>query len=345
VQGPGPVVTLTANPSLDRTIDVPRLDRGEVLRSTGGRVDPGGKGVNVARALGAFGVPATAVFPSGGSEGRQLVDLLDALPSVAVEAVPISGSVRANVSVVEADGTVTKLNEPGPRLSTEELAALADAFVSAASSAGAAWAVMSGSLPPGAPADFYARLIPRLHAVGARVALDTSGPAFGAALALGPDLVKPNHEELGEVTGTTVLTLGDALQASAEVLDRGAGMVVASLGKAGAVLVTHTESVDPLRFGPVHAEAPVARPRSTVGAGDSALAGFLFGGAAGADGLAQAVAWGAAATSLEGSRLPVPSDLAATVPLVVVHDRIDPDRPIGGAPGRPSGQEARHAHA
>ena len=106
------IVTLTPNPSVDRTIEIARLQRGEVHRATGGRLDPGGKGVNVSRALAANGHPTVAVLPSGGTEGSRLGGLL-APEGVAVLPVPIVGSVRSNVTVVEADGTTTKLNEIG----------------------------------------------------------------------------------------------------------------------------------------------------------------------------------------------------------------------------------------
>src|SRR5919106_2628337 len=101
------IVTLTANPSVDRTLEIPALERGEVVRATAARVHPGGKGVNVARALVANGISARAVLPTGGREGDQLLDLLSSR-GVAVVPVPIAGPIRENVTVVEPDGTVTK---------------------------------------------------------------------------------------------------------------------------------------------------------------------------------------------------------------------------------------------
>jgi 1-phosphofructokinase len=318
------IVTLTANPSVDRTIEIARLIPGEVHRATGGRVDPGGKGVNVARALSANGMPTRAVLPAGGAEGRQLIDLL-AVPSgnadegvpVEVVAVPIASAVRANVTVLEPDGTTTKLNERGPVLSAGELTALADTLVGAAR--GADWAVLSGALPPQAPEDFYAQLIVRLHAVGVRVAVDTSGAPLRAAIAAGPDVVKPNDEELADAVGRGVLDLGDAVEAAAAVQHLGAHTVLASLGPAGAVLVERGGAV-----AAVHAESPVTAPRSTVGAGDAALAGFLHAGGAGRSALATAVAWGAAATTLPGSRPPAPADVRDRT--VTIHDAIDQRR-------------------
>lgn len=294
------IVTLTPNPSVDRTVAVDALVRGAVLRATGSRVDAGGKGVNVSRALVAHGVATTTVLPCGGAEGHQLAGLLGT-EGVVVRAVPVAGAVRANVSVVEPDGTVTKLNEPGPSLSPEELATLLDATCVAA--AGADWVVASGSLPPGAPDDLYAGLVARLgrEVPHVRVAVDSSGGALAAALAAGPDLVKPNREELEEVVGVPLTTVGEVLDAAGSLLSRGAGAVLASLGADGALLVQPD--------GAWFAEAPVDAPQSAVGAGDATLAGFLAAGGRGPEALLEAVAWGAAAVTLPGSRMPGPTDL------------------------------------
>ncbi|SRR6266540_2830799 len=308
------IITLTPNPSLDRTVEIDELLRGEVIRVRAAHVEPGGKGVNVARALVLHDVKARAIIPSGGPEGAQLTALL---PGESIEpvTVPIAGTVRSNVAVVEPDGTTTKLNEPGPRLSAAELDALVATTHEEA--AGADWVVLSGSLPPGAPDDFYARIVRDLHDSPARVVVDSSGPALAAALADGPDLIKPNQEELAEAAGRDVRTLRDAVDAAEELRRRGAGVVLVSLGANGALLVDGN--------GVLHGEAP-AVPRSTVGAGDAFLAGFLAGGGAGAQGLTEALAFGAAATSLPGSKMPGPSDLDRAA--VRLHSEIDLDRAL-----------------
>jgi len=312
------IVTLTTNPSLDRTIEVDVLARGAVLRAHDGRVDPGGKGINVARALLTQGHKARAVLPTGGAEGRQLADLLVA-EGVDLRPVPIAGAVRSNITIAEADGTVTKVNEPGPALSRNEIADLVDATLDAC--AGADWLVLSGSLPPGMGDDTYAELLARSRTSGLRRALDTSGPAFRAALDRLPDLVKPNREELAEATGRPVDTLGDALSAARELIAAGAVAVLASLGPDGALLVD--------RRGVLHAEAPVEQPRSTVGAGDALLAGFLAAGGEGAAALVTGVAWSVAAVRQPGSRMPRPADLDPDA--IRLTDRPDPDRVLTGA--------------
>ncbi|GAA2377176.1 1-phosphofructokinase [Dactylosporangium salmoneum] len=292
------IVTVTLNPSLDRAMEVGRLARGEVIRAREARLDPGGKGVNVSRALLANGVPSVAVLPCGGDEGGQLVRLLEA-EGVEVLAVPIGGRTRSNLTLAEPDGTVTKVNEPGPRLVRAEFDAVTDVVLARAGSAD--WVVLCGSVPPGLGSDAYAQLCRRLRAAGLRVAVDTSGPALREAAAAGATLLKPNRDELAEVVGRPLPDVGAVVAAARELRAWGAGTVVASLGADGAVLVDDD--------GVVTGTCPVTRPRSTVGAGDALLAGFLAAGARGAAALAEGLAWGAAAVSLPGSRMPGPADL------------------------------------
>jgi len=305
------IVTLTANPSLDHTVEVPDLRAGAVIRATGSRVDPGGKGVNVSRALAANGHRTVAVLPCGGAEGDQLAELL-ASEGVEVVTVSVAGSVRVNVSVVEPDGTVTKLNAVGPRLSAAEVDALAAATCAAAEHA--RWVALCGNLPPGA-AGLYAHLVSRIRGSAAppRIAVDSCGAPLAAVLPAGPDLVKPNLGELAEVVDMPVTTLGEALAAAEVLRSRGARAVLASLGADGALLVGDS--------GAVYGEMRVTEPRSSVGAGDALLAGFLAMGTEGPAALAEALAWGAAAVSQPGSRMPGHRELDRSA--VVLHPRID----------------------
>ncbi|XVQ13971.1 1-phosphofructokinase [Spirillospora sp. CA-255316] len=309
------IVTVTLNPSLDRTIEVDVLARGEMIRARSARLDPGGKGVNVSRALLAGDVTSTAVVTVGGPEGEQLRRLL-AAEGLAVRAVPVAGRTRSNVTIAEPGGVVTKLNEPGAPLSGGELAEVAGAV--AAESAAASWVAGCGSLPPGVPDGIYAELCSRVSADGIRVAIDSSGPALLAALPARPDLVKPNREELAEAVGRPVGRLADVVEAARELRDRGARGVLVSLGSDGAVLVDDD--------GVIAGDAPVAHPRSTVGAGDALLAGFLAAGARGPGALAEALAWGAAAVRLPASRMPRRSDIRHDV--VRINARPDLDRPL-----------------
>jgi 1-phosphofructokinase len=308
------IVTVTPNPSLDRTLEVEELRRGEVVRAHADRSDPGGKGVNVSRALVANGHASRAVLPLGGADGELLASLLRGL-GIEVASVPIVDGIRSNVTVVEPDGTVTKLNAPGPRLSDVEVAALLERAVGAVDGAG--WVVASGSLGPGTPDDLYARLTAAVRAAGVRVAVDTSGPALERVLVAAPDVLKPNEEELSQVTGVVSETLGDVVLAANQLRSKGVGIVLVSLGPSGAVLVDDGEAF--------HAESDVIVPRSTVGAGDALLAGFLAAGGEGPEALAEGVAWGAAACVLPGTAVPGPADLRRD--LVRTHP-VDPERPL-----------------
>jgi 1-phosphofructokinase len=307
------IVTVTPNPSIDRTVTLPTpLTRGAVHRVSSVTTEPGGKGVNVARALTLAGLDAIAVLPASGSD-----PLVTALQDSGVpfRCVPITGSVRTNLAVTEADGTTTKLNERGAELDGPSLDALTRSVVALAEHA--SWVVMSGSLPPGVPNHWYAEVVAMLAPYDCKVAIDTSeGPL--AALVDGfdraaPDLIKPNAEELAGVIGFSpqaleaAVTQGDpepVVSAAQQLLDRGAGAVLATLGAAGAVLVNHC--------GSWLASPPVIVPRSTVGAGDSSLAGYVraeVGGAEPPQRLQMAVAYGSAAAALPGSALPTPAQI------------------------------------
>ncbi len=293
------IITVTLNPSLDRTIEVPELVRGHVLRITDGHLHPGGKGVNVTRALLANGSSSRAVLPVGGAEGRQLVAMLegDAVDAITV---PIAGRTRTNIAVAEPDGTVTKLNEPGPVITAAELESVVRAALDAASPGD--WIVLCGSLPQGADEDVYAQMVGRIHDRGVRAAVDTSGPALARVVAAGPDLIKPNAEELAEAVGRPLLTRADVIEAARELQRAGARRVLVSLGGAGALLVDE----DGVQVG----TSLALTPRSTVGAGDSFLAGYLSAeGSGGRTALATALSWGAAAVQLPGTQMPGPQDI------------------------------------
>lgn len=307
------IVTVTPNPSIDRTVTLPgTLTRGAVHRINSVTDEPGGKGVNVARALGLAGLDALAVLPSADAD-----PMLTALRAAGVPyaTVPVRGTIRTNVAITENDGTTTKLNEPGATLDADALEALTRTVVEAGHRA--EWIVMSGSLPPGMPVSWYADVVALLSDKDCLVAVDTSdAPLSALAASFGraaPDLIKPNAEELAGLTGTSGQELEDAaaagdpmpvIAAARRLVDRGARTILVTLGAAGAVLV------DP--SGAWLAGSPPITPRSTVGAGDSALAGYVRAALSGADApdrLRMAVAYGSAAASLPGSALPRPDQI------------------------------------
>ncbi|KMO69374.1 1-phosphofructokinase family hexose kinase [Mycolicibacterium obuense] len=311
------IVTVTPNPSIDRTASLPSpLTRGAVHRVTSVTDQAGGKGVNVARALTLAGLDALAVLPAATND-----PLITALQAAAVSfrVVTSAEPARTNLTITEPDGTTTKINEPGATLDAATVTALTDAVLAAAD--GADWVVMSGSLPPGMPTSWYGDVVAMLASYRCRVAVDTSDAPLGAlveSLERGaPDLIKPNAEELAGVLGLSPELLEEAVAqgdpepvvaAARQLVDRGVGAVLATLGAEGAVLVDAN--------GAWMATPPPIVPRSTVGAGDSSLAGYIraeVGGAVSPQRLQMAVAYGSAAAALPGTTLPSPAeiDLAA----------------------------------
>jgi 1-phosphofructokinase len=307
----GRVVTLTANPSLDRTLQLPaRLERGGVVRLGPSSTEPGGKGVNVARAVAAAGADVVSVLPA--ADDDPIVSALRGLHlGLALATVPVPTPVRTNYTLTEPDGTTTKLNEPGTPLDGQTRAALTAALHTHA--AQARWVVLSGSLPPATPPDWYAQLIRALRDTDVRIAVDTSEAPLRALLAAGPeaapDLLKPNSEELAQLAGVAEAdVLGDpevALAAVRSLHDLGVAEVLLTLGADGALLSTADGGL-------WSARPPRIVVRSTVGAGDCSLAGYLLADLAGeppAERLRAAVAYGAASASLPGSAVPTPAQV------------------------------------
>lgn len=264
------IVTVTPNPSVDRTVTLGTpLTRGAVHRVTSATSEPGGKGVNVARALTLAGLEAVAVLPAADTD-----PIVAALRTsgVTFRCVPVVGAVRINLAITETDGTTTKLNEPGAELDHTALDLLTRTVIEHAATA--SWVVLSGSLPPGVPDGWYADVVARLASASCRIAVDTSerpldalAAAFGVAA---PDVIKPNAEELAGLVGASpqdleqAATQGDptpVVLAANQLIDRGAKTILVTLGAAGAVLVDST--------GSWMASPPPITPRSTVGAGDA----------------------------------------------------------------------------
>ena len=305
------IVTVTPNPSVDRALDLERLEVGEVNRAHDTHVHAGGKGINVSRALVAHGRATRAVLPAGGPDGELLVRLLEE-QAVPARAVPVPGETRSNITLVEATGVTTKVNAPGPQLGPDDVTRLLGA-VATELVAGARLVVGAGSLPTGAGSDFFVRLAELAGRHGVPCALDTSGEPLAAAVAAGGlDLVKPNDEELGDLVGRELVVVGDVVDAARSLVARGTRRVLVSLGVHGALLVDASSVW--------WAGGPPLVPASTVGAGDATLAGFLAAeGEEPARQLATAVAWGRAAVLLPGTAVPVPADIRTG------EVRVDPD--------------------
>jgi len=319
------ILTLTPNPSVDRTVFLDTLTLGSVNRSTRSWNEPSGKGINVALALLSHGKTVRAVLPVGGSVGAQLRQMLSRA-ELDTARIPIAGEIRTNISLAQPDGTVTKINETGPRLDQTEVDALIDAVAQHLD--GADWLVCGGSLPAGVPDDFYATLVELAHHKGVPVVVDSSGAPLAASLPARPDLIKPNVHELAELVQAPLATLGDVIDAAQQIRRHGVGVVLASLGSDGALLIDDT--------GALYGQAPVDKVVSTVGAGDALLAGYLSaGGSPRHQSLASALQWGAAAVQHEGT-LFTPADAPVDV---IIDDSVDPTRPLHAtepAPGPPT---------
>lgn len=301
------IITLTPNPSIDRTVSLAsELVRGAVLRAESVTAQSGGKGVNISRAAVAAGERTIAVLPAKKDDPYVLELLRDGVDCRPEQP---TGEVRVNLTITEPDGTTTKINTPGAEVDESALGRLADALAHRAEQA--SWVVLAGSLPPGAPADWYATLVRTLRDTPARVSVDTSGAPL-AALAdrladSAPDLMKPNGEELASLTGGDAEAIeadpAVAARAASVLVERGVGAVLVTLGGAGAVLVSAE--------GTWHATPPPTTVVSTVGAGDSSLFGYLLGDLRGlppAERLRLAVAYGSAAAGLPGTTIPTPHD-------------------------------------
>jgi len=309
------IVTVTANPSIDQTLYLPGfLERDSVHRLTGHESVAGGKGINVSVALHRTDVPTKAIFPAHADD--YFIGLLERT-GVPQRRVDIAGQVRTNVTLCEPDGTTTKLNESGAELSTEERAAFEKAILEEAHDADVV--VFAGSLPPGLPTDWYAQMVRllRKETPDVMICVDTSDKPLQELAAsfpeTAPDLIKPNAFELGQILGIDGNALetagksgsyGPVIEAATQLQAKGVQLALITLGAAGALLVSPE--------GSFLATPPPTDPVSTVGAGDSSLAGFLRARHLGkpmVESAAMAVAYGSAATALPGTTIPSPDQI------------------------------------
>ncbi|MEV1079467.1 1-phosphofructokinase family hexose kinase [Streptomyces sp. NPDC050211] len=257
------ILTVTLNTALDITYRVRALRPHTSHRVTEVTERPGGKGLNVARVLAALGHEVTVTGFAGGATGRVVQDQLTTTPGLVDALVPISGPTRRTIAVVdEQTGDTTQLNEPGPVITPAEWSAFQEAYEDLLPSASAV--ALCGSLPPGVPVGAYAGLIRDARAAGVPVLLDTSGEPLRRGVAARPDLIKPNADELAELTGSH-----EPFRATQDARRRGAHAVVASLGPEGLLAVTPE--------GRWRAAPPTPVHGNPTGAGDSAVAGLLSG--------------------------------------------------------------------
>jgi 6-phosphofructokinase 2 len=308
------IVTLTINPAVDIFVNVDRVELAHKLRCSPPKRDPGGGGINVARVAHRLGADVLAIYPIGGQIGKLLQRLVER-EDIASLVTPSHVETRENFTAYEeSTGEQFRFVLPGSQLHRAEWEAVIDRLASL--TARPKFVVASGSVPPGAPGDFFARVARQAKALGARSVIDTSGPALAAALNEGVSIIKPNLVELMELVGAPLDRDEDRIAACRQLtVDGRAEIVALTLGDQGALLVTAERAWRAL---PLQTEAV-----STVGAGDSFLGGLvaaLAGGKPLEEAFRVAAAAAAAAVMMPGTGLCQPEDVKQLMPEVKVKE-------------------------
>lgn len=290
------ILTLTLNPSLDVHLPIPRLVPDRKLNTGIPHRLPGGGGINVSRALNHLGQDSRAMFFAGAYNGQALTRMLRE-GGISCLPVPCRDNTRENLMILdESSGLQYQVILPGPRIQKGEAAR----FLRDLKALGPVdWVIASGSLPPGIPADFLARIASIGKKMGAHVVVDASGEPLKAALEEGVFLVKPNLGELSGLIGKKDLDQDQTEAAAKAIVGKGQSeVVVVSMGASGALLVTWDQCQ--------HIPAPIVKPKNTVGAGDSMVAGMVWGLSRNMEPYQAAgfgIACGAASTLKQGSEL------------------------------------------
>ena len=276
------ILTLTVNPAIDRTFTVDRLafeDRA-YIDSTG--ESPGGRGINAACVIHAFGGKALAAITAGGPMGARLEDLLKCC-GFEVVVVPIANESRTNLTITDRQGLTVNLNHAGPRLEKAEVVRMEK--IVREKMAGAAWLMLAGSLPPGVPPSFYAKLIAAAREHKVKTLLDADGEPLRLGIEAGPTVASPNQHEAERLLNRALLTRGHFMEAVTRIRKMGAESVVLSLGSRGAVGLSGNRAIE------------VVPPRvdavSPIGSGDALAAAFVWAMEQKND-FAEALRWGVA---------------------------------------------------
>lgn len=260
------IVTVTMNPALDKTAEITQLVPGELNRLQNVRIDAGGKGINVSKMIAVLGGQSVCTGFVGGASGRELCRRIDAL-QIANEFLTVENTTRTNLKVVDTDGRLTELNEPGIQVTEPEISALLCKVQLLAGKGDIV--VLSGSLPYGADADIYRLFVQSLRENGCKVILDADSEAFRKALAVPPHMIKPNRFELLQYYGLPGDTPDERLpELCRPLLQKGMEWVVLSMGSEGAMFFTPQISVK--------ARALPVKIQSTVGAGDSMVGAMAY---------------------------------------------------------------------
>lgn len=260
------IVTLTLNPAIDKSTTVKGIVPDRKLRCSQPVFEPGGGGINVSRAIKKLGGTSSAVYLAGGYSGKHLQHLLDkeCVESIVIE---FEGQTRENLIVVdELSNAQYRFGMPGPAFKKNEWQQCLNLLKD---SSGVEYIVASGSLPEGVPLDFFGRLAAVAKKVDAKLIVDTSGEPLRHAMSEGVFMIKPNIGELSDLYGKEELQEGEVVIAARSIIDKGGSEVmVISMGASGAMLVTKNEVIE--------SPSPTVKKRSTVGAGDSMVAGMVL---------------------------------------------------------------------
>ncbi len=289
------ILTITLNPCIDKSTKVEQLKAETKLRCTEVVNEPGGGGINVSKALEKLDCTSLALFPAGGHNGNMLCALLKET-SIEFHAIPTSVETRENWVVKETNTNHQfRFTFPGRAVTENDIKILIDKV----NDYNPQYIVASGSLPPGLPHEIYGMIVEKANAVGAKCIVDTSGAALQALENKNAFLIKPNRGELCKLLGKEKIAHDDVPHAARQVIQKGyATWVAVSMGPDGAWLVSKEEAY--------FSEAPKVEKKSTVGAGDSMVAGitYMFSkGATPGEAIRFGVCCGSAATMNEGTQL------------------------------------------
>ncbi len=277
------ILTLTINPAIDRNVTADRLvfeDRAHILSTS---ESDGGRGINASRVIHSFGGKTLAILTSGGESGARLEALVRA-HGFPVEVARIRNEIRCNLTITDKQGLTVKLNEAGPPIDKQELDGLEKITVGQLKNA--AWLMLCGSIPPGVPPDFYARLIETARKKKVRTLLDTDGAALQHGIEAKPSVVHANQQEAERLLNTALLTRAQFLDSARKLQAMGAGSVVLSLGSRGAIGANGKSFIEAL--------PPRVDAVCPIGAGDALAAAFTWAMAKGST-FEDAVRWGVAA--------------------------------------------------
>lgn len=260
------IYTVTLNPALDKTVEIPGMALDTVNRITEMRTDPGGKGINVSKVIAKLGGESCAVGILGGESGKMLEKLLEGEP-FATRFRFVEGQTRTNLKIIDRKGhTNTDINEPGLTVTAAELDALLRELLAELRPGDIV--VLAGSLPKGAPQDTYRSWTAACKKAGARVFLDADGALLAEGIKAAPHLIKPNDGELSRLAGKKLETLEELTAEGRKLLERGIERVVISLGGRGALYLRKGSTI--------YAEGLRVPVGSTVGAGDSVVAALAY---------------------------------------------------------------------